>query len=658
MAEQLQPLITKDTANMVSLDESNTLVITDAATNVKRLLEIIAVLDEAPVDQREIEVVPLENGNAEDVQTLLSNVYADPVGSIANQLQRGRNPMQQQAVMQMLQAGLIDPSGKVKVTADSRTNSLVVFGTREVIDELKKVIRQLDRDITAQVIFRRFKLQFADAQSVTEDLQNMFETPQGNAQRMPAFMSFFGRQQQQGRPGFAKLKENIVVADVRTNSLLITATPENMLVYEDIIRAYDQASETESTVEVIPLEFAQADTVANTLTRVLQGARGGGRGFFFFLFGGGSQSQDSPLQQLQNVTVVAENSANALVVSGPSGTLPAVRRIVEMLDQPQAQVYISVIIADVTLKDEQQLGVELSWNKAPLNRDKASTDFGTDAASTGIAQGIKYALVSSEFQALLKALSDKNKVKVLSTPHITTLDNVQATISIGTKFPVPKSQSLTQGGQLLTQYDFQDVDIKLDVKPRVSLGSQMVVLEVNQNIDEITDKLVSGGNELPIISTRVATTTVMVQSGQTVVIGGIIRDRTSERKTSVPILGDLPLVGPLFRRTDDTKERTELMVFLTPFVVTTDEQLQRIREQRQKDLVQNFPQVEDYLRQQLTYGEDIPPKPGPPEPEPQPKPKPEPVPQAMGPERPRIRVDIGPEPPTPTTKARLGPAAP
>lgn len=661
VASALESLISKDNANIVAIDDTNTLIITDQAENVRRLLEVIAAIDDIPQERRELLVIPLENANAQDIQQLLVNIYSDPVGALARQLQgAGRqNPQAQQTIIQMLQAGAIDPTSGVRITADTRTNALVLYGPPEVLAQLEPVVRQLDRNITQQVIFRKFELRYADAASVAEDLNLLFPQPQGSAQATPIFFRRRGGGSDEGRAGFTSLKENLVVPDARTNSLLVTATPDNMRVFEELIRSMDQPTELHQVVEVIPLEFADARQVQQALTQLLRGSSGS-RGFFFFLFGG-QRNQDSPLERLREVTVVASQETNALIVTGPSESLPEVRRIIDSLDQPQAQVYISVIIADVTLSDAETLGVEMSWLKAPFSDSSATTDFDLD---TNVPQGIRYALVSTEFQALLRALTDRNKVKVLSTPHITTLDNAPATISIGTQFPFPQTNE-SSGGTVQTSFDFKDIAIELEVVPRVSLGSQMVVLDVAQTIDELTGTIRQGNSEVPLIATRRADTRVMVESGQTIVIGGIIREREEKLQSGVPVLQDIPILGNLFRRTRTANERTELMVFLTPFVVTTDEQLQRIRLSRQKELAASFPQVEKYLEQQEMYREDRPPEPLAPAPEPQPLPAPTPVPEAsLGRNGTQISVMLGP--PTPREEEprplgpvrRLGPVAP
>lgn len=660
MADTLQPLITKGLASIVPLESANALVITDNSANVKRLLEILQMVDKVPEDRRVVEVVALKNASAVDVQKLVGDLYADPLGGLTRGaggrgggMDFGGQPPAM--IMQALAQGAAKANEAVKVIADTRTNSLVLYGPAERVAKIKEIINQLDQDVSKQIIARRFKLQFADAAQVAQSLNQVFQQPEGGAGRTPIwFRRYRGGGEDQPERGFTSLKENLVVPDLRTNSLMVTATAENMRLYEEMIRSLDQQTEVQTCVEVVPLEFAKAATVEASLRRLLRGSQTD-RGWMFFVFGD-SRSTDSPLEQLKDVTVVSEETSNSLIISGPGDALPTVRRLVAGLDQPQAQVYISVIIADVTLTDMQQLGVELSWTKLPFKGDTLSSNFSLE---TAIPNGVRYSLVHKEFQALLKALTDNQKVKVLSTPHITGLNNKAATISIGSKYPFPKSQSEGTGGQVVSNFDLQDIVVQLKVTPRVSLGSQMVTLDVDQQIDELTGTVLQNGYNLPLIATRRANTQVMVETGQTVVIGGIIRDKKEQQKTGVPLLSKLPLVGPLFTRTKDHTERTELMVFMTPFVVTTEEQMRRIKDARQQELDQEFPGLREQMqRDQGLYGAETPPKGTPVAPGPKPKPPVEAIPQTGGPQKttaaptgaapigaaPGTRLDMAPAP--------------
>jgi type II secretion system protein D len=640
-------------ANLVSLEEENILILTDTATNVKRMLELIALIDKVPDDRRAVEVVRLANASADDVQKLLADIFGDPMGALARQLAgQDRYGMEgPRSMMLMLQQGVMKATESVKITADPRTNSLVLYGPPETLKRLKDTITQLDQDISHPVVHRQFKLQFADAATVAQTLNQLFQQPDKTDDNGPSSFwrrLYFGVDNGEEQPKGHNLKENVVVADQRTNSILVNATPENMRVFEEMIRSLDQPSPAQTVVEVIPLEFAKASDVETSLRTLLRGSNNN-NGWMFFLFGN-QRPTDSPLDQLKNVTVVSEETSNSVVVSGPAESLPLVRRIVAGLDQPQAQVYISVIIADVTLTDTQALGVELNWTHAPPAGSTAATNFNL---SNSVTTGIQYALVGNDFQALLKALSDKQKVKVLSTPHVTTINNKQATISIGQKYPYPTSQSETSGAAVVANFDLKDIDIQLQVTPRVSLGSRMVTLDVDQQIDELTGTVQQSGYTLPLISTRRATTGVMVETGQTIVIGGIIKDSRTKERTGVPVLQDLPLVGSLFRSDSDVTERTELMVFLTPFVVTTDEQLRRISESRQRQVRSEFPQFDETVANEQGFGAEKPPAAPPKTAEPQPKPPAEPTPRTQAPLAPAV-----PAPPAPAAPGVTPSAAP
>lgn len=653
VAETLKPLLSKENSSIIALDDSNRLVITDSGANVKRLMEIVALLDQVPEDRRTVDVVRLVHANATEVQRLLNDLFSNPLGAIGQQLARGggRMPGMPEGGNIMDMIGALRATDQMRVTADTRTNSLVLFGPPEMLTPLRETILQLDQDVSRQVVYKRYPLQFADAAQVANSLNQVFQTPEGSG-RQPIWFSRWG--QQQPDRGFTGLRENQVVADLRTNSLMITATPENHRVYEDLIRGLDLPSMVQDVVEVVPLEFAAAADVEDSLRRLLRGSQSN-RGFMFFVFGD-ARGTDSPLEQLRDVTIVAEGTSNSLVVSGPGEALPTVRRLIAGLDQPQAQVYISVIIADVTLTDGQQLGVELSWNRAPYAEGSASSNFNLNSA---VPQGIRYALFHEDFSLLLRALHDNQKVKVLSTPHVTGLNNQPASISIGQRFPFPRSQSDTISGNVVANFDLQDIVIQLDVLPRVSLGSRMVTLNVDQQIDELTGTVRQGNFDLPLIATRRANTDVMVESGQTVVIGGIIRDKEDKRRTGIPILQDIPIIGGLFRSTAHRTERTELMVFLTPFVVTTNEQLRAISEQRQQSLDEEFPQLREYLARQQQLGDETPPPTIAPAPEPRPIPLPEPTPQTLpGTTAPGAAASAAPAAALPEPDRRLGPPLP
>jgi general secretion pathway protein D len=241
-----------------------------------------------------------------------------------------------------------------------------------------------------------------------------------------------------------------------------------------------------------------------------------------------------------------------------------VESIIQQLDKRTVQVFIEVAIVDVTLDDTTKFGVEWKWNDG---QSSADTGFGlADAIPTGL----RYSVISNNLQAVLRALTTKSNVKVYSTPTITTADNVRALISIGRQEPFVSSvEDTAQGGAFRRTVDFKDVSISLDVTPHVSEAANLITLEVIQTINELLGR----EEELnaPIIASRQAQTTVMVNDGQTIVIGGIIKDNKQRVVNGVPILEDIPILGELFKSRRWQTEHSELMVFMTPHILR-DEQ--------------------------------------------------------------------------------------
>jgi len=208
----------------------------------------------------------------------------------------------------------------------------------------------------------------------------------------------------------------------------------------------------------------------------------------------------------------------------------------------------------------------------------AKTDFGLAAQSTGL----KYSVVSGNLQALLRALQTQSNVRVLSTPTITTSDNVEAKISIGQDEPFVSQTTETSGGNLRNTVDFKNVSISLVVTPHVNGSSDVIGLEVEQTINEIIGR--EPTLNAPIIANRQATTSVSVNDGQTIVIGGIIKENTNRITKAIPLLSSIPFIGELFKSTDNTTTKSELMVFLTPRILKTEQDVADLTAKTKEEL--------------------------------------------------------------------------
>lgn len=301
----------------------------------------------------------------------------------------------------------------------------------------------------------------------------------------------------------------------------------------------------------------------------------------------------------QEVRIVADEVTNSLVVLATKKDYADIREVLRRLDVVPRQVLIEVLVAEVTLGDDMKFGVE--WAMADQSRKDAlgritgeSTNTNADSGSSsgsaslfdlGAALGNRSADVvplpgtgmfgiisdNRNFAVVMNAAAGKNKLKVLSAPHIMTADNHEAHILVGNEVPIVTTQSnattvQTNGtSNILQNIQYRDTGVILTVLPQVN-SEGLVNMQIRQEVSQVASAT-TGGIQSPTFSTRESETTVVVQSGETIVIGGIIDDTVDRSRTGVPFLMDIPVVGRAFRVESDTVRRTELIVLLTPHVV-------------------------------------------------------------------------------------------
>ncbi|HAH86275.1 MAG TPA: hypothetical protein DCL60_02775 [Armatimonadetes bacterium] len=598
LRDELKTLVSSDQASIISISSANTIVITDNADNIRRLMDVIKSVDKYTLGAIEVQVYQCKYANAEGLVTTLNTLFqlktSAATSNTAIQM-RGAQPRGAQGTPAQAAAGrsdLIDMKGEIHIAADQRTNRLVISGTRERVESVLNVVKELDVDIESEVKVKFFTLQYADAKTVADQLNNLFvqsasTTAQATAGRNQFRMPVPANTAQQSQAGdYAGLKRNMVVADIRTNAVIITATEQNMRAFESVIKSLDAPKVLSEITRVYPLKYAKAATLAETLTRLFSGSTSVGSSSrssygIASIFGLGSSSLDanSPLAQLKNITVIAEAKTNSLLVTGPPNSAVLVADLVAKLDKSPAQVFIEVAIVDVTLTDDTKFGIEWEWNQIISgNTHNAKTNF--DLADNVL--GFKYNVVGENVRALLHALKSRDNVKVLSTPTITTADNVEAKISIGEDQPYITGQTRQSDGSIVTTVDFKKVAVSLTVTPHVNESSDVLSLDVHQTINEI----VSFNTELnaPVVADREAQTSISVRDGQTIVIGGIIKENKEHYTKAVPILSSIPLIGELFKSKQNVVKRSELMVFLTPHILRTEQDVTDVTKDARRQL--------------------------------------------------------------------------
>ncbi len=298
-----------------------------------------------------------------------------------------------------------------------------------------------------------------------------------------------------------------------------------------------------------------------------------------------------------------KDRSNVLIITDIPSNLKKIEEIVSQLDIPAPQIMIRARIMEVSLEREADIGID--WNlQAKATGASRPTTFPFNKKYTGrdskhfprtkpsdadfpARGGFPYpdtddfafgTLSFTDFSAVLKLIESTTDVNLLSSPKITTLDNQEANIHVGEVVPIPKySYNEDRDKWEITGYDEQDIGITLKVTPHVSDGD--IVMTVSPKVNEIIDWLYgpSGNKEKPHLSERRADTQVRVKNGETIVIAGLITDSKKKTVSKVPILGDIPLIGLLFRKHSPVKVKIDLLIFLTPYILT-DEKVKEIEE--------------------------------------------------------------------------------
>jgi general secretion pathway protein D len=293
--------------------------------------------------------------------------------------------------------------------------------------------------------------------------------------------------------------------------------------------------------------------------------------------GGGASS-------LEDVRVVADEDNNALMIYATGKQYDVIRRALEQLDIVATQVLIEASILEVTLTDELRYGLEWSFNNN-IGDDYEGLGVLANAAGgpAAIVPGFSYAITNSvgDIKAVLNALSEESLLNVISSPSVMVLDNHTAYIHVGDQVPTFDQQTETDGGRITQSVTYRDTGVKLNVTPSVNAGG-LVTMDIEQSVTDVGPIDAATGqrafNERNIMS-RVA-----VRSNESVVLGGLIRENASNTESGVPILHQLPLVGPLFGSTAKEDRRTELLVIITPRALYNESELRQVSDEMRSQI--------------------------------------------------------------------------
>jgi len=310
--------------------------------------------------------------------------------------------------------------------------------------------------------------------------------------------------------------------------------------------------------------------------------------------------------QVGEAMITSDPQTRSLIVVTDDETNEQIKRVIESLDRPRPQALINVVFLQVTHNNGLDLGVEGSYQHIPEagRTGTTGTDFGLAAAAIG---GGFYQLISDDVTLLINALQEEGKTEILSRPSILARNNQQAIINVGQRIPIITGTTFSDiSNSSVNQYRYEDVGIILRVTPYINPDNTVEMI-VSPEISALSETKIDigAGVEIPAIDSRSADTVVVVESGKTVVMGGLIATQKVERDTKVPLLGDIPLLGYAFKRKQKQDTKTELLILITPTVMQRPGELARVS-LKETEKLRLAPEVFD--REQLNrlvegYGE-------------------------------------------------------
>ncbi len=290
-------------------------------------------------------------------------------------------------------------------------------------------------------------------------------------------------------------------------------------------------------------------------------------------------SPQQPTLTMSGLKISADDKRNLILIL----TTPAQYRIIlsylERLDVPPRQVLIEATIAELTLKEDLKYGVEWYIKNKMVEGTYTLQTLGQLGLTT--ATGLTYQFISDteKFKALINAFAKENRINILSSPRLVVLDNEEATIQIGTEVPIITGEvsapDITTGQpSIMRNIQYRTTGVILRVKPTINTEG-LLTLNISQEVSEAQTNIVSGIDS-PMILVRRINTMVVAATAQSVILGGIMSETTSETENKVPLLGDIPILGHLFKTTSKGKQKTELIILLTPSILTTIDDAVRV----------------------------------------------------------------------------------
>ncbi|BFN28691.1 type II secretion system protein D precursor [Pseudomonas sp. SCT] len=432
------------------------------------------------------------------------------------------------------------------LAAVSSANALIISDRSANIARIQDLVRQLDRAESND--YGVLNLQHGWAVDIAEVLRNSLMR------------------------GEAKTTAGVqIIADSRTNRLIFIGPSEARGKLASLAQTLDTPTTRSANTRVIRLRHNDAKSLAETLGDISEGLKN-------------PESGEATTTRPQNILIRADESLNALVLLADPELIGTMESIVRQLDVPRAQVMVEAAIVEVSGDITDALGVQWAVDARGSRGGAGGVNFGNTGISVGsvlnaineneipdnLPDGAIIGIGTRSFGALITALSSNSKSNLLSTPSLLTLDNQEAEILVGQNVPFQTGSYTTDAAGAnnpFTTIERQDIGVTLKVTPHINEGATLR-LQIEQEISSIAPSASLTAQAVDLVTNkRAIKSTILAEDGQVIVLGGLIQDDVTRTNAKVPLLGDIPLLGALFRSTQETHIKRNLMVFLRPTVI-------------------------------------------------------------------------------------------
>ncbi len=538
--------------------------------------------------------------------------------------------------------------GDAKIVAYPPTNTLIITDTAANIRKLYKIMNELDVAAPRSTM-EIYQLVHASSSEIKGIIESLYLDPSDNNEPDTSRSSRSRRSRRSRRSSRSRSNDTDAVSagneakyiskvldDERTNRLIVLANQDGHKAVRDLIAELDV--DTEGTgndlIHVVYLENAKAEEVAQIMSQLSQEggsgednrtaaarraalqARNRNRG--------GSQQEDDGDDKGaaaafdSGMRIAADENTNALVIIANNDDYRVVKSVIDQLDVERKQVFVDAVVLELSSEDSANLGLAYHLPQNPsdgsagfIGAQLGATSLGlSQDALTGLAFGVfgdgvdvpildptsgaASTLTVPAFGIALNALKTSGSTNIISNPMLMTLDNEEAEIVVGRKIPFPTQSGLNNLGQPVISFQREDVAITLKMTPRIN-SSNFVTLELEVEVQEVEESAQSsavtaaGGGF--ITSQRRLQTVALVRDNQTMVIGGLVGSTESVGESKVPILGDIPIIGSLFRSRNSGERKTNLMIFLTPHIIEDPDdmiEVQRVKEAQRQEFLRRF----------------------------------------------------------------------